>query len=256
MVADEEEGLHFMEIGEGSSPTIVELEEYMEILVHAMAGNISPTNIKIKGLVKKQCLAILVDNGSTHSFLDPAAAKRSDSLITPTPTLQIIVADGNKFLSQAKCAAFNWSMQGHTFSHDLYILELGGYDMVLGVEWMRELSHMVFDFKKMLIKFQHQGREIELVGHKEEAALSQMSGTMIRRLLKKGKQGFIGQFFFLSAATQPEDIEAPIAAVLDQFPTIFETQTSIPSEIAHDHHINLTPNIRPFRVPYVQNGVI
>lgn len=196
MVADEEEGLHFMEIGEGSSPTIVELEEYMEILVHAMAGNISPTNIKIKGLVKKQCLAILVDNGSTHSFLDPAAAKRSDSLITPTPTLQIIVADGNKFLSQAKCAAFNWSMQGHTFSHDLYILELGGYDMVLGVEWMRELSHMVFDFKKMLIKFQHQGREIELVGHKEEAALSQMSGTMIRRLLKKGKQGFIGQFFF------------------------------------------------------------
>ncbi|XP_026415875.1 uncharacterized protein LOC113311250 [Papaver somniferum] len=261
IVADDEDAVHSGEMGEGSSPQIVELEEYMEISVHALAGNISPTTIKIKGFVKKHGLTILIDSGSTHSFLDPVAAKRSGCTLTPTPTLQVTVADDNKLLSHAKCAEFSWSMQGHNFSHDLHILELGGCDMVLGVDWMREKSLMVFDFKKFLVKFQRQGKEIELVGHKEEAALSQMSGTKIRKLLKKGKQGFIGHLFSLSATTPPDDIQPQIAAVLDQFPTIFQTPTSLPPVRAHDHHINLTPNasptnLLPYRVPYIQKEVI
>lgn len=58
----------------------------MKIPVHALDGNISHTTIKIKVLVKKYGLTILVDNDSTHSFLDSTPARKSDSLITPTQT--------------------------------------------------------------------------------------------------------------------------------------------------------------------------
>lgn len=62
-------------------------------------------------------------------------------------------------------------MQGHTFSHDLHILDLGGYDMVLGVDRIVKQIPSVFDFKKLMINLQHHEKEIELVGHSEEGFL-------------------------------------------------------------------------------------
>ncbi|XP_026396090.1 uncharacterized protein LOC113290721 [Papaver somniferum] len=238
IVAGDEEGLHSAEVGEGSIPTIMKLEEKMEISFHALDGNISHTSIKIKGRVKGHELTILVESGSTHSFLDPSVAKRCGTNILPTQTLQVTVADGNKLLSQAKCPGFTWVMQGNTLSRDLHLLELGGCDMVLGVDWMRELSPMLFDFKKLTITFQHQGKNIELVGHTEEATVSIMNVT-----------------------APSTDIAAPIAEVLDQFSSVFQLPTSLPPQRAHDHHIPLSPNSvppnqRPYHVPFVQKSVL
>ncbi|XP_026441802.1 uncharacterized protein LOC113340978 [Papaver somniferum] len=214
IVADDEEGLK--EKDDGSSPTIVKVDEEMEISVHALAGNISQSTIKIKGQVKTQGLTILVDNGSTHSFLDPSAAKRSGCTILPTQTLQVTVADGNKLLSQAKCPEFTWVMQGHTFSHDLHLLDLGGCDMVLGADWMRELSPMLFDFKKLTITFKHNGTDVELIGHREEAVnISLMTGRHFKKLLRSGDPVLFGQLSSISATAASTDIAAQIAEVLD-----------------------------------------
>ena len=40
-------------------------------------------------------------------------------------------------------------MQGNEFKVDLRILELGGCDIVLGVDWMRMVSPLTFDFNKL-----------------------------------------------------------------------------------------------------------
>ena len=49
-------------------------------------------------------------------------------------------------------------MQGYEFFDDLRLLKLGKYDMVLGVDWLRRHSSILFDFIKMRISFKEDDR--------------------------------------------------------------------------------------------------
>lgn len=46
-----------------------------EISIHALVGNRAKTILKIVGVVKKRKLTVLIDSGSTHSFLDYDTAR-------------------------------------------------------------------------------------------------------------------------------------------------------------------------------------
>lgn len=48
---------------------------------------------------------------------------------------------------------------GEDFEVDSRLLRLGGCDMVLGVDWMREVNPICFDFKKMEVIFEKGGNE-------------------------------------------------------------------------------------------------
>jgi len=55
---------------------MVELEEEMEeeeggeISMHALEGHASGRVLKVRGTTGKRSLVVLIDSGSTHSFLD------------------------------------------------------------------------------------------------------------------------------------------------------------------------------------------
>lgn len=81
-MGDDEEPCTSEEESPSSSPLIQELEEEVEISVHALSGNISQNTIKIKGKTKiGKNITIQVDSGSTHSFMDPEIAKSSGAII-------------------------------------------------------------------------------------------------------------------------------------------------------------------------------
>ncbi|KAE8710387.1 hypothetical protein F3Y22_tig00110321pilonHSYRG00086 [Hibiscus syriacus] len=79
-----------------------------------------------------QCrpLNILIDSGSTHSFLTPQWVDAGIQVTTPYP-LVITVANGQQLFSTARCNRVEWQMQRHSFIHDFRLLQLGGSDMVL-----------------------------------------------------------------------------------------------------------------------------
>ena len=49
-------------------------------------------------------------------------------------------------------------MQGAEFVANLRVLELGGCDIVLGVDWMRKASPLTFDFKKLEVMVEIKGK--------------------------------------------------------------------------------------------------
>lgn len=96
-------------------PEVIDEEEldYAEEVsssVKALNGNVIHTTLKVKGFVKKKPLTILIDSGSTHSFLDPRAADLLGCELKPTLKLMVTVADGGKVISDAKYSAFKWSI--------------------------------------------------------------------------------------------------------------------------------------------------
>lgn len=49
------------------------------------------------------------------------------------------------------CPNFQWIMQGETFSTEVRLLPLGGYNMILGVQWMREVGHVTLDMQQLTL---------------------------------------------------------------------------------------------------------
>lgn len=45
-------------------------------------------------------------------------------------------------------------MQGHVFITDSYVLILAGCDMVLEVQWLRELGPILWNSKELTMQFQ------------------------------------------------------------------------------------------------------
>jgi len=43
---------------------------------------------------------------------------------------------------------------------DAYILELGGIDLILGMEWLKTLGEVKFDWNKKIITIEHNGRTV------------------------------------------------------------------------------------------------
>lgn len=57
-----------------------------------------------------------------------------------------------------------WEMQGYEFAHDVFVLPLEPYDLIIGVDWMKGYSPMTFDFKKLNLTFDNQGEKVLLQG--------------------------------------------------------------------------------------------
>jgi Retroviral aspartyl protease len=49
-----------------------------------------------------------------------------------------MVAEGTKVVTDSKCPTLQFSLQNHEFSGDLRILNTQGYDIILGVDWLRQ----------------------------------------------------------------------------------------------------------------------
>lgn len=48
-------------------------------------------------------------------------------------------------------------MQYHSFKFNLRILEMGIYDVILGVDWMKTYNTILFDFEAYTISFKIDG---------------------------------------------------------------------------------------------------
>jgi len=93
----------------GETVPMVE-EEHAELSMNVALGmTTSPSTIKIQGRVKKLSVLILVDNGSTHSFINPKVAKIMVGMVYPTTQpMRVVVANGQQMFSEEWRPKFKW----------------------------------------------------------------------------------------------------------------------------------------------------
>ncbi|KAL4332246.1 hypothetical protein GQ457_07G001740 [Hibiscus cannabinus] len=150
-------------------------EGTLEISMNAHTGSVGYSTIRIQGTIKGKPLSILVDSGNTHSFITSGWAKEGLELQQTNPLI-ITVANGEKLQSNEKARQLQWKMQGRDFFHDFRVLQMGGMDMVLGVDWMRTFSPILMDFKQITLSFNKDGKEITLQGGNKQAYFKLISG--------------------------------------------------------------------------------
>ncbi|GJV38095.1 retrotransposable element Tf2 [Tanacetum coccineum] len=183
-----------------------------QITLNALSGLNSYQTIRVRGRVGKHMVYILVDCGSTHNFLDIHTAKKLGCRLDNTTHMQVSVANGQRMMSTSVCHDFKWSFQNEVFTSDVMLLPLGGCEMVLGIQWLATLRDMQCNFKKLIIKFNHKGRQLVLRG---------MNNTYVHWM--QGKEGMLKQveLFFMALCVYPvqlcqmESIES-VSAEMEQ----------------------------------------
>jgi len=110
-----------------------------QILVNALTSVANFKTIRVTGYHKKKGLQKLINSGSAHNFLDTNMAKKLGYLITLMYVVNVVVADGTKLQITSVSNNFSWTLQQTTFSLDMLLIPLGCYDLVLGIEWCRNL---------------------------------------------------------------------------------------------------------------------
>ncbi|XP_026383767.1 uncharacterized protein LOC113279283 [Papaver somniferum] len=136
----------------------------IEVSLHALTGSATGDTIKIPGLLHKRKVFILIDSGSTTSFIDSTLATSLKCSIEKSPSMLVTAANGDQTVSNGICYDLQWSMQGHTFVENLRLLPLGGCDIVRGADWLRTLGDVLFNFSKLTISFKYHNKKITLQG--------------------------------------------------------------------------------------------
>lgn len=62
------------------------------------------------------------------------------------------------------CRKVNFTIQWLDFINDFISLELGGADIILGVQWLRTLDKCIVDSKLHELIFHHDGKLVTLRG--------------------------------------------------------------------------------------------
>ncbi|CAO2840780.1 unnamed protein product [Amaranthus hypochondriacus] len=260
----DEEGNEYMD-DEYSSLPVQEFDE-PHISLHALTGEQAFHTMRVVGFVKHKPLHILIDSRSTHNFLDIEYAKKLGCVLEQITPQEVIVADGNKLACQYRCKNFVWMINGSTFVSDTLLIPIGSCDMVLGVQWLRTLGEISWNFREMIMKFKVKGKRLCLKGVPEKK-LQVIEGTI------KGKEAEQSMQFCLLQVCQPSNsspsrlmntlvepentLEPPeITLFRKEFEYVFEDPKELPpTSGVFDHKIPLEEgtkpiNIRPYRYQF------
>lgn len=107
-----------------------------EIALHDITGSSTSASLRFEGSIYGHKELILVDSGSTHNFLDPKMAMKLQIPLCSQDSFQVRVAKE----TISKGDKVNVKIQGQHFLVDFLILPLSGYDVVLGIQWLKLLS--------------------------------------------------------------------------------------------------------------------
>ncbi|XP_038977535.1 uncharacterized protein LOC120108056 [Phoenix dactylifera] len=156
-----------------------------ELSLHALTGVQRPSTMRMTAWIGKHEVSLLVDNGSSHNFINPGALQRVGLKGAATEPFEVKVASGEGLKCQEVVKDVWLNIQGVRISADLHILQLVGLDVVLGNAWLRGIGKVVTDYNTMTMEFRLNGRKKMWTALNHKEVLS-CEANMIERLCRGG----------------------------------------------------------------------
>lgn len=129
-----------IEVGQTSSNVD---DDQIEVSLHALSGSISTNAMKLLGKMGSFVVEILVDLGSIHNFLDPIVVNTFKVKVAIDSIMQVRVANGESIFSKGTFQE-KIIIQVVKFVVPFHILSLGGFDIELGVWWLKTLGSITW----------------------------------------------------------------------------------------------------------------
>ncbi|WVZ80007.1 hypothetical protein U9M48_027525 [Paspalum notatum var. saurae] len=210
---------------------------FLTVSVAAVQGLESSRTMRFQGMLQGQAILILVDSGSSHTFL---SSKMADKVVgvSPLPVpIAVQVADGGRLPCGTHIKQAHWQLDECNFFTDMKILDLSYYDLIVGMDWLEAYSPMQVHWlqKWMIIPYQN-------------------ASVLLQGLVPELPAGSVVE---VAAITQEQPdlsvmgLHPELVQLLESYVDVFDKPTGLPPSRSCDHAIPLVPGASPVRIrPY------
>ncbi|KAJ9566000.1 hypothetical protein OSB04_001966 [Centaurea solstitialis] len=200
-------------------------------------------------LVNSLPAVVLFDTSAERSFVHDTLAKKFTMPTTPLSDALVVEVAGGFLVTVRDCfEGCTIELDGEPFSVTLIPMNVGSFDVVLGIDWLRAHDANIGCGKKMVTIPTPRGGLITVYGDKKKGTYTTISMVKARKCLAKGCTSYLAYVI----DTKLEKKEIADVDVVRDFPDVFpEDLPGLPPERQVEFHIDLTPGAAPIaRAPY------
>jgi len=139
-------------------------DQQPHISLHAIAGVCTRDTMRVCVQLGQITVTAILDSGSTHNFVSESAARHTGLCFIPRTNLAVTVANGDRVHCPGVFRDAAFSIDAEPFRADVYVLPLGGYDMVLGTDWLAKMGPILWDFGRQTMSLWHSNRRVRWRG--------------------------------------------------------------------------------------------
>jgi hypothetical protein len=121
------------------------------ISLNSLTDFFAPQTLKLIGCIKHMKVIIVVYNGSTHNFIHHHISQETNCCIRAINNFQIMIANGGSMKHGARCENMCIQIGEYHMKYHVFSIDMGGCDIVLGAEWLRNLGPILMDFKELMM---------------------------------------------------------------------------------------------------------
>lgn len=156
---------------------------------------------------------------------------------------------------------FTWEMLGKIFKTDVLVLLVGGYDIILEVDWMKHVSPVVFDFESSCIIIRWEQYTIELKQSRSQKAVKLVLDAEKGNTIDKGDTCFLIQVRSVRNDKELGTILDEVTGLTEEYQDVFDEPKGLPPQLSHDHKIplkldSIPVNANPYKCPYIHKTEI
>ncbi|GJU20478.1 putative reverse transcriptase domain-containing protein [Tanacetum coccineum] len=207
-------------------------------------------------LLNNHYASILFDTGADRSFISTAFSSLIN--IAPTPLeifYDVELADGKLVGIDTIIRGCTLNFLDHPFNIDLMPVELGSFDVIIGMDWLRR-CHAVIVCDEKLVQVPYGNETLTFYGNENsngrESRLTVISCSKAQEYMAKGCQVFLAQISTKKEEDKSEGKQIKDVPIVRDFPEVFpEDLPGLPPARPVEFQIDLIPGAAPVaRAPY------
>ncbi|GJX21954.1 putative reverse transcriptase domain-containing protein [Tanacetum coccineum] len=201
-------------------------------------------------LLNNRYASILFDTGADRSFISTAFSSRID--IAPTPlenSYDVELADGKIVGIDTVVRGCTLNFLNHPFNIDLMPVELGSFDVIIGMDWLRR-CHAVIVYDEKLVRIPYGNETLIFRGDKsnndKESRLTIISCSKAQEYMPKGCQIFLAQISAKKEEDKSEGKQLKDVPIVQYFSKVFpEDLLGLPPARPVEFQIDLILGVAP-----------
>jgi Retroviral aspartyl protease len=120
--------------------------------------------MSMKGSINGHTIQVLIDSGSTNDFISNRMSSFLALPTSPTQPFKVHVGSNAHLHCHQICNEVTLLLQSHTFNLDLFVLDIEGTYVVLGIQWLAILGPILTNYATLTMEFCLQGQQMKLCG--------------------------------------------------------------------------------------------
>jgi hypothetical protein len=150
-----------------------------------------------------------------------------------------MIAYGGTINFYGKFHSIKLNMGEYLSNSPMISIQMGGVDLVLGVQWLQPLGTVALNFQDLFMRFSSKSKEVELRGIQGKPS-KVISSNSMTKLLKNGHHGVIVQLSSIYVQTFISSTPMDLQKFINNHSKVFgEMPKVLPPAQDHAHAIHL-----------------